>query len=298
MGQLARTIDSMAEALGARVREQERAERTLLNRSFQQTVVSALGQFALVSNDLGALLNQAVLLVTQTLEVEYGSVLELDTDGGALRLIAGVGWQEGLVGNLVLPTDAATQPGFTLTAGEPVVVEHLLTDARFKGSAWLIDHGVQSGVTVAVSGHGRVFGILGAHTTHRRQFSEDEVHFLLALSTVLAMAVERNQAQAQLQKLAAFVQLNPNPAMELAADGAITYSNDAALKLAVAGPQLIPGGILPPNIAPVARECLAERDRSDSARNGVGGANASPGRSIPWRPARWSIVTWRTSPTV
>ena len=276
LGELARTIDSMAQALAQRIREQERAEKILLNRSFQQSVVSALGQFALVSNDPGALLNQAVLLVTQTLEVEYGSVLELEAEGRSMRLLAGVGWKEGLVGNLVLPADTTTQPGFTLAAGEPIVVEHLPSETRFKGSPWLTEHGVLSGVTVAVSGHGRTFGILGAHTAHRRQFSEEEVHFLLALATVLAMAVERNQAQAQLQKLAAFVQLNPNPAMELAADGAITYSNDAALKLAFSAGHNHPSGILPANIGSVARECLTRR--SDLTRF----ETVVAGRTLSW----------------
>src|SRR5262249_11009897 len=60
LGQLAHTFDTMAASLEQRVEERERAERTLIARSLQQTVVSALGQFALVSNDFGALLNQAV----------------------------------------------------------------------------------------------------------------------------------------------------------------------------------------------------------------------------------------------
>src|SRR6266571_1622343 len=120
LGELALIFDSMAASLEQRVKERERAERTLLNRSFQQTVVAALGQFAMVSNDLSALFYQAVMLVAQTLEVEYGQVLELLPDGQSLLLRAGVGWKEGSVGTLVVAADAKTQPGFTLTAGEPV----------------------------------------------------------------------------------------------------------------------------------------------------------------------------------
>ena len=43
---------------------------------------------------------------------------------------------------------------------------------------------------------------------------------------------ERERANAEVQKLAAFAQLNPNPAMEFAADGNLIYFNEAALKLA------------------------------------------------------------------
>src|SRR5439155_3538987 len=128
LGDLARTFDSIAASLQQRVQERERSEKTLLNRAFQQTVVGALGQFALVSKDFSALLNQAAMLVAQTLEVEYGQILELLPYGDSLLLRAGVGWKEDSVGTVRIPADPRTQPGFTLTAGEPVVVENLATE--------------------------------------------------------------------------------------------------------------------------------------------------------------------------
>ena len=167
-GDLARTFDNLASSLENGVKEREQVERTLIARSLQQTVVSALGQFALVSNDFPALLNQAAMMVCQTLEVEYSCVLELQrTD--VLRLCAGVGWKNGLVGTASLPADSKTQAGFTLTAGEPVVVEDLKTETRFGGAPLLLEHGVVSVVTVAISEQGHAFGVLGAHTTHSRR---------------------------------------------------------------------------------------------------------------------------------
>jgi signal transduction histidine kinase/CheY-like chemotaxis protein/HAMP domain-containing protein len=259
-GELARTFDKMAAFLEQRGQEREQGEKTLLNRSFQQTVVSALGQFALLNNDLPSLLNQAAMFAAQTLEVEYCQILELLPDQQTFLMQAGVGWKDGAVGQATMPADPTTQAGFTLAAGEPVVVENLQREGRFHGSSFLLEHGVVSGVTVAISGHGQAFGVLGAHTTHRRKFTEDEVHFLLAIATVLAMGIARTRAEAKLQKLAAFTQLNPTPAMELAADGAITYFNDAALMLAQAIGRDHPRGILPSNIRDVVRNCLgAER---------------------------------------
>ena len=49
----------MAESLERHVKSLENAEKNLLNRTFQQTVVAALGQFALTNSDLEALVNQA-----------------------------------------------------------------------------------------------------------------------------------------------------------------------------------------------------------------------------------------------
>src|SRR5438045_9056086 len=124
----------MAATLEQRVSEREQAEKTLLNRSFQQTVVSALGQFALVKPDFSALLNQAVMLVAQTLEVEYCDILELQPGGAFMLLRAGVGWQEGAVGRWTIPADQGSQSAFTLAAGGSGVVEDLPSAARFQVS--------------------------------------------------------------------------------------------------------------------------------------------------------------------
>src|SRR3989442_12575301 len=111
LGELARTFDTMAATLEQRVKERERAEKTLLARSLQQTVVGALGQFALVSSDFSALLNQAVMLVAQTLEVEYCNVVELLPDGQSMVLQAGAGWKPGAIGTEKVLADPQTQAG-------------------------------------------------------------------------------------------------------------------------------------------------------------------------------------------
>jgi signal transduction histidine kinase/ActR/RegA family two-component response regulator/HAMP domain-containing protein len=259
LGQLARKFDQMAASLEKRARDREQSEKDLLYRSLQQTVVGALGQFALVTKDFDPLLNQAVVLTAQTLELEYCNILELEPDGTSLFLRAGIGWNEGCVGRVTVPATDYTQSGFVLTVGEPVVFDDLSQERRFAPSRFLVEHGVRSGITVAISGHGRPFGLLGAHTTHHRIFSEDEVHFLLSVGTLLSMAVERNRTEGELQKLAAFAQLNPNPAMELAADATVTYFNDAALKLALSVGQDNPHAILPTDIAVTVKECLYSR---------------------------------------
>jgi signal transduction histidine kinase/HAMP domain-containing protein len=256
LGELARAFDGMVASLEERVRERERAEQNLLNHSFRQTVVAALGQFAMVSNDVTALLDQAVMLVAQTLEVEYCQVLEVQPGGRFLLLRAGVGWKSGCVGKVALPADPHTESGFALATGEAVAFEHLPTETRFRGSSLLTEHGIVSGISVAISGHGQAFGVLGAHTARRRTFTEGEIHFLFSLATVLAMAVERIRAEADLEKLAAFVRLNPNPAMELAADGTITYFNEAALKLSRLVGQDNPRTLLAPNVLEIVHNCL------------------------------------------
>lgn len=258
LGDLGRSFDSMAETLEQRERERQRAETSLLNRSLQQMVASALGQFALLTTDLESLLNQAALMIPQTLGVEYCAILQFEP-GGRLRLEAGVGWREPAVGKPEFTPALDTEHGVALGAREPLVIEDLAADRRFKPSPFLLEHGVVSGIVMAIAGQGEAFGVVGAYTTHRRVFTEDEAHFIMAVATVLALAAARNRSAAQLEQLAAFARLNPNPAMELTSSGALTYCNEAAEKLANLLGQSSPSGILPANINNVVQTCLADQ---------------------------------------
>jgi signal transduction histidine kinase/ActR/RegA family two-component response regulator len=255
LGQLAEVFDSMAESLQQRVKERELAEKTLLNRAQQQTVVAALGQFALTNSDLNALLNQAVTLVGQTFSAEYCAVFELISDG-QLLMQAGVGWKSGCVGKATLQPDSRSQAGATLGSGEPGVVTDFRTEERFIMSQLLLDHRIVSGVTVAIPTRDRPFGVLCVHSTKPRNFTGDEVQFLLACATAIGMAVARKRADAEVQKLAAFAQLNPNAAMEFSSGGEIIYFNEAALKLAVSVRKNHPRDMLPLETGEIIHDCL------------------------------------------
>jgi signal transduction histidine kinase/ActR/RegA family two-component response regulator len=255
LGQLAQSFDIMAASLQQRIAEREETEKILLNRALQQTVVAALGQFALTNSDLDALLNQAVLLVAQTLEVEYSALWERLTDD-QLLLQAGVGWKPNNIGKVKISRDNDSQIGFTLNSGEPVIIPNPSMQKTFTASPFLAEHGVVSGITIAVPTRERPFGVLGVHTTHQRAFTSDEVQFLLAVATAIGMAVERRRADAEAQKLAAFAQLNPNPALEFSADGTIIYSNEAAMKLALSVRKNHPREVLPADIGEIVRNCL------------------------------------------
>ena len=67
---------------------------------------------------------------------------------------------------------------------------------------------------------------------------------------------ERKRAEAEIEKLAAFVRLNPEPVVELASDGTLTYLNPAARELARTLGLEDPESILPRDAAAMAQECL------------------------------------------
>jgi PAS domain S-box-containing protein len=186
------------------VRAREAVERTaevLDTRARQQAVVARLGQIALSGRAAQELMEQAVGLVADTLAVDYCKVLELLPDGAELLLRAGVGWSEGLVGHAKVSSGRDSQAGFTILANEPVIVDDLRTETRFTGPPLLHEHQVVSGVSCVIQGHGRPFGVMSAHAVQHRAFTLDDVHFVQAVSNVLATAIERERADLERAEL-------------------------------------------------------------------------------------------------
>src|SRR4051794_31484519 len=144
-------------------RDSERTtESTLHDRARQGGALADFGRRALREADPDRLLAEAVALVITTLDVEFAKVLELLPGGTALRLRAGIGWRPGLVGQAEVAAGADSQAGYTLLRDEPVLVEDLRAEARFRGMPFLHEHGGVSGRRVIFGGRGEPVGGLGA----------------------------------------------------------------------------------------------------------------------------------------
>ncbi|MFH7026199.1 MAG: response regulator [Heteroscytonema crispum UTEX LB 1556] len=165
----------------------------------QQATVAQLGQSALLGKDLSSLMNEAVALVAQNLEVEYCKVLELLPEKDALLLRAGVGWRPGLVNRAIISLDASSA-GYTLLVKQPVIIEDLRTETRFSGSFLLREHGIISGLSVPIPKPNGSYGVLGAFTAKKQTFTQDDVHFIQAIANVLSAALERQHTEQALRK--------------------------------------------------------------------------------------------------
>lgn len=214
--------------------EKKRLIASLQMRVAQQAAIATLSQQALSGMEISALMDSTVTLVAENLQVEYAKVLELLPSGEEVLLRAGVGWQEGLVGQATVDTGTNSQAGYTLLSQEPVIVEDLRTESRFSGPSLLRDHGVVSGMSVIISGLSlarqeelknwqinrsspintqsthRPFGVLGAHTTRRRTFTQDDINFLQAIANILATAIDRSEREARLRLLERAINASSN----------------------------------------------------------------------------------------
>ncbi|MGE5656835.1 MAG: PAS domain S-box protein [Actinomycetota bacterium] len=219
-------VRDLTQSKRSQAKEQELLASIQL-RARQQAAITYLGQQALAGLELSALLDKAVTLVAQTLNVEYCKLLELLPGGHAFLLRAGVGWQPALIGYAMVSASPKSQAGYTLSTGKPIVVKDLRLETRFSGTPLLHNHRVVSGLSVIVPtsrglGTGEpgmsdpegklktsdpesppypypTWGVLGAHTKQQRQFSQDDVYFLEAIANILAAAIERTSSEERLQ---------------------------------------------------------------------------------------------------
>jgi PAS domain S-box-containing protein len=169
---------------------------TLQLRVRLQSVISELGQQALTSYDLPALMNKTAEVLAQTLEVEYTKILELLSDENKLLLRAGVGWKEGYVGQAKVEADLNSQAGYTLQSHTPVIVRNLPTETRFHGPQLLLEHGVISGMSVIIEGYKGPWGVLGIHSGQPRSFTSDDIYFVQSVANILGAALERTRLDA------------------------------------------------------------------------------------------------------
>jgi GAF domain-containing protein len=159
----------------------------------EQVALAELGRRVVAPQELGRVLQGAVELIADTLEVEHATVLELSPDGDEVRMRAGVGWQEREIGHRVEATPGG-YVAYVLDAGEPVIVEDLAAEGRFLPSPELLDAGVRASVAVCIPGPAdQPYGVLGVHTTRERGFTGVDGQFLEGVANVLASAISRHR---------------------------------------------------------------------------------------------------------
>ena len=183
------------------ITDRKAAEAERERRERQQELVSELGLRALASDDLQALMDEAVRLVAETLDVEFAGVSEIVPGTGELRFCAGVGWGPDVVGTMTGSLGPGSLASYTVRAGEPVLSEDIGEDERFTPSPLLTEKGVVSAAAVLIEGHDEPFGALGVFSRQRRIFSADDLHSLQAVANVMSTAMERAAAERRLEEV-------------------------------------------------------------------------------------------------
>lgn len=180
--------------------EQDRIEGELKTRTMQQAALVDLGQRALAGAEVSELMDQAVAILTKTLDVDCARVLEIGPDRRGFSVRAGVGWDDVPVEIGAVDVRLRSQAGYTLVSDSPVIVEDFDEETRFNGPLPKVDGSLVSGMTVAIRGPDESWGVLAAHSSRRRRYGPQDVQFLQAVANVLAEAIVGKSVQDALRR--------------------------------------------------------------------------------------------------
>ena len=173
-------------------------DRDLADQARQQKALAGLGQMALASTDVAALMEKTAVVAANTLNVEFSAVLELSKDGAQMQLQAGVGWRNEVIGRISVEATSNSHAGHTLASRQPVIIANLDSETRFSPLPVLKEHGVVCGISVPIIGADRPLGVISVYATRSRTFSDENIHFLQTAANILGIAIERRSLEAEL----------------------------------------------------------------------------------------------------
>ncbi|MEA2443906.1 MAG: hypothetical protein QOJ12_1198, partial [Thermoleophilales bacterium] len=174
------------------ISERRRSER-------QKAAIAALGNFALVVADVRQLTQRAVGLVAETMGAAQAMLAARVAGGDDLRFEARTAGA--LPKAFSLPGGTRTQAGYTLLEDRPVISPDLATETRFDVPEAALEAGLREGASVPVRRRGGSTHVLVVHDGPRdRSFGDDDVRFLEAVANVLASALDRVDAEAELRR--------------------------------------------------------------------------------------------------
>jgi diguanylate cyclase (GGDEF)-like protein len=181
------------QALQAELAERRQIELALRTGGSLQAAALELAQNALGGAPLSVLVQEV-----------------LGTLGRALAADAVALWDRGQLGSITLVAEQgdsrlleslAFVAEYATRIGEPVTVENLTDDLRFRGLGGL-ELACLSALTAPVCGDGQPTGILGVASSTTRTFTQDEVAFLCGVGRTLGAAMARTHATSRLEQQA------------------------------------------------------------------------------------------------
>jgi signal transduction histidine kinase/DNA-binding NarL/FixJ family response regulator len=156
----------------------------------QQAALARFGSFALREWDLMKILSQAARVCAEGLGAPFGKVCQYRAEEDDLLIVAGCGWQEGVIGNVVSRADMSSPQGRAFFTGEPSICDNLKNDAYFNLPPFYAAHGIVSIVDVVIKGSDdQPYGILEIGNDQQHDYNQYDINFLTGFANILADAV-------------------------------------------------------------------------------------------------------------
>lgn len=171
------------------------AERRLKTRARQQAAVAKLGQSALGALPMSALLPMASEVTRETLEADFASIcLPVDKEPEMLCFASVSGLDQRIIGQKFDLRNDSSFARQVIEIGEAATSD-LTKEVKFQASAIIRKEDARGAAGVRIMHRDGLYGVLGAFSRTRREFTEDDLNFLRAIANVVAEAAARLKAE-------------------------------------------------------------------------------------------------------
>ncbi|CUH40306.1 Blue-light-activated histidine kinase 1 [Jannaschia seosinensis] len=166
----------------------------LAYRLRQQQLTSDFGLIALRGGSAAILQHEATRIAAEGLGIDLCKFVLYRPQEDDLLVVAGVGWDDGVIGQATLSCDSGSPAGYAFRTARPVLSNHVSQESRFRTPELLRKHGVRRAINVPVCDDGRPRGVLEADSREDGAFIEADIAFLEGIGVLLSVALTRIEA--------------------------------------------------------------------------------------------------------
>jgi len=167
----------------------------------RQRLLGEFGDFALLTDDLDAILDAACRLVATAIGTGRAKILEIEVPDGTAVVRAGVGWAPDVVGRARVPLSGRSSEAFALRSQVPLIVPDIAIETRFEMPQFMRDAGIRAFVNVPIVLPGREFyGLLQIDAIEPLAIGEETVDFLHTYATLVGFAIDRLKSQSSFRR--------------------------------------------------------------------------------------------------
>ena len=154
----------------------------------QQTAIAEFGSYAFGEKNVARILEQACIICSDLLAANFSKICEYNKRTKQLVVVAGHGWNEGVIGYTYALADKTSPQVRAFETGMPVF-SHVKNSKEFQFPPFYKEHKVLSTIDIIIKGKKNPYGVLELDSIKRNAFDEYDINFLTSFANILSQAI-------------------------------------------------------------------------------------------------------------